>query len=635
MNIMKYFEKGKTSPAKTPLTLAFCLFLLSACNEGNLVSALNKIHTLSPRAESSESQKLVPNLNEKCFQEIFTHMPDELDAHNLDILFVIHVKPMGLQIAKDIHSLLEELPPNIHYRLSTLFPYENSSPHCGKPRNHFTLDEALHHLTISLPIFQSNHQNESLASLSRSLDPDRIAEARVKGFFRTDAALAIFFISDEDDSSETRSGIAPQTILNKIKALQGNRPFFVGGMIYSDPDTIPRYREDEFGTSFLKLIHLSGGFAMDISLGNFSEGFRKFGAHIGRKTALQRAFPLKEKGIDPDSIQVFVDNNPAEFQYDEKSNTVHLLNFGANSGGTIDGNLKEGISEIKINYCLQAQSQTPPTVFLEKKKFSCSIRSNEAAVQCHSGEALVGGGCSRAMDGCYPSVGIAWAASGPQVGIGTAYGICCSEAGDIDLSSKVPLMQPGPGTSKLISCPEGFIALGAGAYLSGGWSFSAVDQGPSSVLFTAQAGPQNNFNPQVVCYKAPQDPEDILRVSGAGMATCPEDTQLLAGRWSGFSGAAGSAYPSGNSFYGPGVVTALCGKTEVTREVVVPAPDPTPVPVPVPVPQPSPIDTPYPLPTINPLPTITPIPYTTPSPTPSSTPSPVPTPSDPTDAIGV
>jgi hypothetical protein len=221
------------------------------------------------------------------------------------------------------------------------------------------------------------------------------------------------------------------------------------------------------------------------------------------------------------------------------------------AGKTEDASFVGFVDQSKFDQC----PPTPPP--------TCIIRSSSAQATCVNDEKFMGGGCIGAMDGCYPGSGSnGQGASGPFMGVGTAVAICCSSVPGIDLTTQAPQARSfSPGDFGQFNCPAGFIALGAGAYITGGWDFSVVDNGFSGVNIQTRANGNARMDIHMACYKAPTDPSAIRRVTGSGSATCPVGTKLLAGRWSGFPTQRGAAYPSGETFFGPGTVTAICIKS--------------------------------------------------------------------------
>ena len=196
-----------------------------------------------------------------------------------------------------------------------------------------------------------------------------------------------------------------------------------------------------------------------------------------------------------------------------------------------------------------------------EQKVSCTVRGGAGSqATCEMGEALVGGGCVSALDGCYP--GGAWVASGPLLGTGSAYGICCSDVAGLDLSALTTRSASSPGTVATAQCAADEVALGGGCYCTAGGVTSSV---PSETSLTCTSSvPCNNLNASVQCLQKKSVATVITRVTGAGTATCPDGTQLLAGGWSGCPSVGASAYPSGNSFVTTcATAYAACGKVEL------------------------------------------------------------------------
>tara|TARA_B100000749_G_C18450166_1_gene476228 strand:+ start:68853 stop:70139 length:1287 start_codon:yes stop_codon:yes gene_type:complete len=130
-----------------------------------------------------------------------------------------------------------------------------------------------------------------LYSLYRSMLPNQYAEWRRLGFYRDDAALAVIFLSDENDicsyqhfpagvqrvpdnqevvayfehcaDDQENRVISPSSILSELKAIKGDRPILMNGALYVDRTITPSSGENEVGYGYLELIGLANGIAED------------------------------------------------------------------------------------------------------------------------------------------------------------------------------------------------------------------------------------------------------------------------------------------------------------------------------------------------------------------------------------
>ncbi|OFZ70287.1 MAG: hypothetical protein A3K03_01820 [Bdellovibrionales bacterium RIFOXYD1_FULL_44_7] len=212
---------------------------------------------------------------------------------------------------------------------------------------------------------------EGLYSLLRGFDHGPLTSSRAKGFFREDAALAVVFVSDENDicaqypEGVTRvydpdrlelgayrrdcAGVTPVGVLDAIKRVQGDRPYVISGIVYNNHATYPRDGENEYGYGYLDLISLAHGLSVDMALGNYSQGLAAIGEMVTKKIQLQTEFSLSQTDIDVSTIEVFVDGLPSQYSYAADTNRLYLQDPG-----------RPG-SVVEISYCLNPAPEPEPT----------------------------------------------------------------------------------------------------------------------------------------------------------------------------------------------------------------------------------------------------------------------------------
>lgn len=315
-----------------------------------------------------------------CFEEEFVQ-PEAVVSKSVDLLFVLDTSG-SLQeergrVAEGLDAFVSELPPDVDYRIGVMLAHGSKSKHSGrlfankgKPlvldSQTMSLYEIKKQLRTSMlyPVsdWYSDGGEEGLYSLSRAFDADRIAENRAHGFFRKDAALAVVFVADENDicadypagikpvydpdkleapaRARDCAGISVSSVYEKLRAYQEERPFLVGGVVYNNAKTMPRYGENELAYGLLELIRMAGGASLDIAGSHYNEGLAEIGSLVTIKLTLIHDFKLSRTGIDDDTLEVFVDGRETSFSYHQENSLVNLSSPGS------------ARSQVSVRYCL-------------------------------------------------------------------------------------------------------------------------------------------------------------------------------------------------------------------------------------------------------------------------------------------
>jgi hypothetical protein len=297
----------------------------------------------------------------------------------LDILFVIDTSASmdsdRARVTEQMASFVASLDPNTDYRIAVMLAHGPKSPmftqlynmekHSSKglkdqavlalssfteqekkkapsisekeaqDRATIRIQELLTEKMKKVPVDHTVAQGEAglLAIYSAVTNPKRLADIRAEGFFRTNAALAVFFISDENDvcydyarlakngekpqykekngkkpSSEGRDPVEqisydtfcktgmggrrvePDGILKALqdfKAKDGHQ-LILSGALYQNNESIPRdfahdkyADEKEQGLGYNDVIKMNDNWALDLAGNDFGKGM----AEIGSKTA--------------------------------------------------------------------------------------------------------------------------------------------------------------------------------------------------------------------------------------------------------------------------------------------------------------------------------------------------------------
>lgn len=339
--------------------------------------------------EGPEAKQVpAPNVEPECFNERFVQ-PEAEVTRKLDLLFVTDTSgSLDIErgkIADGIDGFIAALPNNVDLQVSVMLAHSSRSNHSGRlwksgphpyvlSTNSMSVSTIREHLRYNLTQVSDDRfgdgGEESFYSFSYGLEKGPLTSSRAHGFFREDAALAVVFISDENEicyvypqgvkrvpdpeglelSAFKRdcAGISHLSVRDKIKQLQGDRPYLVGAIIYNT-NNYPRSGENEFGYGYADLVELTHGVSVDMATGHYVEGLSRIGTLASVKLRLVTDFTLARKDIDLTSLKVFVDGKESVYAYNEQLNEVHLEQPG------------ESRSVVDINYCMKPAPQPTPT----------------------------------------------------------------------------------------------------------------------------------------------------------------------------------------------------------------------------------------------------------------------------------
>lgn len=374
------------------LILAFCLApAFWGCVTPELEEKINEAF-----ATEDTELKDPPGLSAVCYVDRY-QQPEADVTKDIDILFVIDssssLNEERADIASGIDSFVAALPIDVNYNIGVMLAHGDKTGWGGrlykKGNEPFVLSSSTQTLEQIRADLQSKMFNVAgdaetdggeagLYSFVRALDADNLAYNKSLGFFRDTAALAVVFVSDENDiCSEAPEGltlvpdpqnkelpakakyctrtnpntnetevIGPEYIVNRVKAVQGERPYLVSGIVYSKIATVPSGGENEVGYGYLETISLANGAAIDLASGNFATGLNEIGTLATTKLQLKLEFPLTQTNVDPATVETFIDGvfSP-DAKYVSELNEVQLLQ-GAAGGAK---------SFIDIAYCTKVE----------------------------------------------------------------------------------------------------------------------------------------------------------------------------------------------------------------------------------------------------------------------------------------
>lgn len=187
-----------------------------------------------------------------------------------------------------------------------------------------------------------------------------------KNFFREDAALAVIFISDENDicyldpsvadpdnleapfNSRYCAGVTAQSVLQRLQVVRKSLPLYVSSIIYNNRSRIPAGPENGVGLGYNLITQQAGGSIIDITQSSIASGLQNIGSLTSTRLNLRQDFILKYKNVDSATIQAKVDGTARSHSYSGTTNTVHLPYAGAAN------------SLVDIYYCLNLNAPLDP-----------------------------------------------------------------------------------------------------------------------------------------------------------------------------------------------------------------------------------------------------------------------------------
>ncbi len=348
-----------------------------------------------------------PSFYKTCYTDSFKQA-SELLSKKTDILIVVDTSGSLSEergkIATEIKALVQEIPSSVDYQIAIMPAHGSRSSLSGKlwslqgeplvlSSNKMSVEQISTSLGKSFLNMKgdsySDGGEEGLFSLSQALSSNGIALARQQGFFRSDAALAVLFVADENDicyrypeglvrvpDPDNVEGPAftrdcayttPSSVYAQLIALQQDRPLLVSGVIYTDLNTIKKYGENELGYGYLDIIALNQGIKVDLAQQSFHEGLKKIGELTQKRLQLQNRFALTHfQSIDANSLRVYIDGNLVKAEYFE-------------GGFQLFEQLGGPGSRIIANYCevpVQLQKLTPSPMVTKQTELSPASEFN-------------------------------------------------------------------------------------------------------------------------------------------------------------------------------------------------------------------------------------------------------------------
>ncbi|MCM2282353.1 MAG: fibronectin type III domain-containing protein [Bdellovibrionaceae bacterium] len=354
-------------------------------------SSTGTVVTTPPSQGSGGDEGVPPIAQQMCYEDVH-YQPNATLIKKIDILFVTDtsgsiVEERG-KIAEGIDAFVAELPEDVDFRIGVMPAHGSRGSHAGKLSKYknepYVLDsETMNmakirsHLVEKLKYpptdYHADGGEEGMYSFQRSLDNGMLTMNRAHGFYREDAALAVIFVADENDIcarypagvtpaadpdrleapafKRDCANVTPESTLERMKSLMGDRPFLLAGVLYHEQSKFPHTGENEIGYGYLELVRSMNGIVIDMAGGQYNQGLAQVGLLATKKLTLLSKFALPDavKGkVDASSIRVSVDSKETTHSFSADENVVELT-----------GDLGMDRSKVAIRYCLAEQTPAP------------------------------------------------------------------------------------------------------------------------------------------------------------------------------------------------------------------------------------------------------------------------------------
>jgi hypothetical protein len=327
---------------------------------------------------------------EHCYVDYF-RQPEDCQSDKLDIVFVVDSSGSMMDekklIASQIKEFVRELPGKLDINVGVIPAHGSKSASSGlvyRYNNEPTVlkllkmsendvSNALYNKLTHLPSdLYADGGEEGLYSLTRAISAN-LSSNRSQGIFRADAALAVVFVSDENDicaryptgvqrvnDPENRelpaltrdcSSITPESVVAALRSIQDDRPLTVAGIVYTGESRVPPGGENEIGYGYVETIRLANGLAADLASKRIADALADIGKLVNSRLNLLKDFKLAQlagKPVDQSTLKVTVDDRPVSFDFVSQTSEVHLTGYAGQAG-----------SKIVVRYCVDKPHPTP------------------------------------------------------------------------------------------------------------------------------------------------------------------------------------------------------------------------------------------------------------------------------------
>lgn len=384
---------------------------LAACNNGGGGSAIEE-----SLDDAFETDLAVSGATQNGLCYVDQYAPDEADViRDLDIIIVpdtsTSLNEERADIADGFDFFLNRIPEEVNVRIGVVLAHSTLSSRGGvlyrKNTEPLVLDSqelSMEDLVSGLNKKLSSPAGEGrsdggemgLLSLEAALTHNR-DHFIDNGLLRENASLLVVFIADEQDicydypdhiipvedkqnieprakadyctDEEGNLAITPTTTFESIKAAAGDRPYVVGGVIYTSLDTMPVNGENEIGYGYKEVVELAGGINVDLASGDYGPGLERLGTMARAAVKAESLFNLKATNLDLDSFKVTVDGQEVPFSYAAETNQVQLTEE------------RDALSVARIEYCEKKENPLIATQVVAGGFHTCAVYK-EGTVKC-------------------------------------------------------------------------------------------------------------------------------------------------------------------------------------------------------------------------------------------------------------
>lgn len=329
------------------------------------------------------------NGNEKltCIREHY-YQPNQELTKKLDILFVTDTSGSldteRSAIANGIGNFISQLSSTADYQIAVSLAHGPKSSRYGQLYKAGTEPTVLRskelsisyiraHLVKKLTSVRTDYDTDGgeagLLSLNKAMDATRLAEIKAAhGFFRSDAALAIVFVSDENDlcavypagvtrvydpegkeipafNNYCKNKVTANSVYDRLLEVQGANPLLLSAIAYSNKATVVKAGENEFAYGYSEIVGLGNGKMVDIAANDIPTGLADIGKAAALKMTLRTDYKLSYLNVDESTISADVDGVKSQFSFDAGNNLLRLL---SNTG--------KADSAVVLSYCLDINS---------------------------------------------------------------------------------------------------------------------------------------------------------------------------------------------------------------------------------------------------------------------------------------
>lgn len=315
--------------------------------------------------------------------------PQPTTNRSVDLLFVVDtsdsLSDKRARLARTIPSFLRQIPSNGDCRVAVLLAHGGASRYSGRlyapPGAPLVLNtraqssaelEALLTNTLMQNAADADEANGEVLmyALQQSLKLENRSMIQSQGFYRSNAALSVVFISDENDlcyrpelngftefpdfvpsfqnrevtaynryciNNDGSPRITAESTMSALRSFKNGQLISLGAIVHTDPARVPRVNQESIGHGILHLMRLSANnMLMDVMDNDYAAGLAKLGNIASTQLQLLTEFRLQ--GVEKtrrDSIRVTVDERAVVHRFDAALGAIQISAEQAGRAGSI------------------------------------------------------------------------------------------------------------------------------------------------------------------------------------------------------------------------------------------------------------------------------------------------------------